>query len=93
MNILDYIPYGYENAVTLSMLQTMTGCTCREIRRLIEQAFINGDPIINLQDGKGYFQPTEDDFELVQKYIRQEESRISKLIDKYIVVKKYLKGE
>ena len=46
----------------------------RNTRRLIENARIDYT-ILNLSDGKGYYRPTKDDLQDLQRYIRQGESR------------------
>jgi hypothetical protein len=74
MNIVSLIPIGYENAITRAELRTLTGLPDRKVRDMIFQAR-RETPILNLQDGKGYFKPTEDERELVERYLKQEESR------------------
>lgn len=75
MNIIDFIPFGKSNAVSYGELQNLTGLNKREVRAYISRArkdFI----ILNLQDGKGFFQPIEgEEDELVVRYLRQEEHR------------------
>ena len=60
MNIADYIPYGRENAVTREQLMMLTGMPDRAVREAIAQAR-RDTVILNLQDGNGYYRPTEDD--------------------------------
>lgn len=55
MNITDYIPAGKENAITRAQLCALTGFSDRAVRQLIEVARIEGEVIINNQDGKGYY--------------------------------------
>ena len=55
MSILDYIGKGRENAVTRSQLVSRTGLPDRKVREMIEQARREGAPILNLQDGRGYY--------------------------------------
>lgn len=55
MNITDYIPIGKENAITRAQLCALTGLSDRAVRQLIEVARIEGEVIINNQDGKGYY--------------------------------------
>ena len=72
MNILDYIPYGKENAIKRYELKNQTGLSDRLIRKLIAEARLD-DVIINLQDGGGYYRPTcKAEFE---RYLRQETRR------------------
>ena len=71
MQITDYIGIGQENAVTREQLQIRSGIKDdRKIRKLIEQARFEGIPIINNQDGSGYY--ITNDPEELERYIRQE---------------------
>ena len=91
MNILDYIPEGHENAVTLNYLIGITGCKGREIRAYIEKNNIVGDkPIVNLMDGKGYFVPTVEEKDSIKRYIISEKSRARKLEKKIRNFERYL---
>lgn len=74
MNLVDFIPYGHDNAITSNQLGALTGLCSRDIRKIISQAK-RDTLIVNLQDGKGYFKPTKDERELVERYLKQEESR------------------
>lgn len=56
MDIVDYIPFGRENAVTRTQLRIMTGMNDRKIRDKISEAK-RDTVILNMQDGKGYFRP------------------------------------
>lgn len=76
IEILSYIPFGHENAVKRGELVRQTGIPDREVRRLIERAQFNGEIIINLQDGKGYFQPILPEEEpLLRKWYYAEKGR------------------
>lgn len=55
MNIVDLIPIGKANAVTRAQLCALTGLSDRAVRKLIEIARIEGEIIINAQDGAGYY--------------------------------------
>lgn len=55
-NILDYIPFGHQNAITRKQLCIKTGLSDRKNRQLIESAK-KREPILNLGDAKGYFRP------------------------------------
>lgn len=78
MNIIDYIPFGRENAVTRTQLRIVTGLTDRKIRDLIADAR-RDTVILNMQDGKGYFQPNPDEINLVQAFEKQEEARLKSI--------------
>lgn len=91
MNILDYIPEGHENAVTLNYLIGVTGYKGRDIRAYIEKNNLEGDtPIVNLMDGAGYFIPTKEETECLKRYIMSEKSRARKLEKKIRNFERYL---
>jgi hypothetical protein len=84
ITIADLIPFGRDNAITRKML--VAKCiSCglvdenlvdpdREMRRLIEKARVDYT-ILNLSDGNGYYRPSKDELNDLQKYIRQERNR------------------
>lgn len=78
INIIDFIPEGYENAISRKNLCTLTGLSDREVRNLIEEARRN-TIIISNNDGSGYWlypqKPSKKDKELLYKYVKQQESR------------------
>lgn len=57
INVVEYIGFGTENAVTRAELCARTGLTDRQLRKAIEEARHAGEIIINKQDGKGYYKP------------------------------------
>ena len=78
LNILDYIPTGRVNAITRHALAIRTGISDRQVRDLIHYAR-RDIPILNMQDGRGYFIPNmNDDVErdMLAAYVRQEENRL-----------------
>ena len=81
-DITEYIPYGANNAITRDELLKVAdyfveGITDRSMRRLLEASKQNGNIIINMQDGRGYFRP--ENKEEIERYIRQEEARAKKI--------------
>ena len=84
MNIREYIPKGQENAISRKDLCSRTGLCDRDLRAYIEKANQESDePILNLQDGKGYFIPIlPEEKHLVWQCIASETSRINKLSKK-----------
>lgn len=72
MKIIDYIPVGHKNAVTRKQLVILTGLSDRKIRNMIQEECNREHPILNMQDGKGYFQPAYDEMHLVRLYRVQE---------------------
>lgn len=77
MDILEFIPYGRENAVKRSYLRDLLGVTDVEMRRMIAEAR-KQVPIINLQDGQGYYRPRQK--EDLERYILQEKSRAKAIL-------------
>ena len=73
MNIIDFIPYGKENAVKRSTLCALTGMSDRKVREMIERERCQGYVIANCQDGNGYYQ-TNDLDEVIRQF-RQEHRR------------------
>ena len=59
MDILDFIPFGKENAVSRSYLRSVVGINDRQIRAMIRAASTPAHPVVT--SAKGYFQPTERD--------------------------------
>ena len=59
MNIVDYIPYGKENAITRAQLCNLTGLKDRVMRKCLEAAR-KETIILNAQDGKGYYRSDEE---------------------------------
>lgn len=79
IKIVDYIPFGKENAISRQQLVRTTGLSDRDMREIISLAR-RDTVILNLSNGKGYFQPIpgeEDD--LVVKYFKQEDSRLKRI--------------
>ena len=72
MNILDYIPYGRENAISRAKLREKTGLNDSAMRQEIAKARRN-TVILNLQDGRGYYRTTNK--AEIEKFIKQEEHR------------------
>lgn len=74
MNIIDFIPYGKENAINRKRLCTLSGMPDRVMRKQIEKE--RGEhAILNAQDGGGYFRPLPEEKPLVERWLRQERSR------------------
>ena len=74
--LFDRIPTGSENALK----RPPDKRTDRQLRRLIEDANMSGDLIINT--GAGYFRPGEDDDMLFEDYYESERSRARKILRK-----------
>lgn len=77
MNIIDFIPFGKENAITREQLRLITGVPDRKMRDLISEAR-EELPILNLQKGDGYYMPKADrpsEIAEVKKWLKQEGNR------------------
>ena len=77
-DILNHIPVGSKNAIKRKWLCFITGLIDRTMRNLLHEAR-KKIPIINLQNGKGYFIPDmniDTDKRLLIRWVKQEESRI-----------------
>lgn len=89
MNITDYIPTGQNNAVSADSLCTTLNIDRRTVRKLISAAQENGAVILNMQDGRGYFVPADDEAKLVDDYIRQESARARSIFRKLRTARKW----
>lgn len=81
IDILDYIRTGHDRAITRAELSDLTGIDDKTIRDMIHYAR-RDIPILNMQDGRGYFVPDMNILEermMLMKYIRQEESRLKSI--------------
>ena len=79
IKIVDYIPLGKENAISRQQLERVTGLSDRDVREVISLARRN-TVILNLSNGKGYFQPIQgEEDDLVVKYFKQEDSRLKRI--------------
>lgn len=81
LNILDYIKIGRENAVTRAELSKQIGISDRHVRDLIHYAR-RDTPILNMQDGKGYFildMDNEEEVLLLEAYVKQENARLKSI--------------
>ena len=74
INIIDFIPFGQDRAITYNQLRRLTGLSKRLIRRDISQAR-KEHIILNMQDGNGFFQPLEDEEYLIERFYNQENHR------------------
>lgn len=77
LNIIDEIPVGRAKAITGKALSYKTGIAERHIREMISEAR-KTTVILNFQDGRGYFRPSDDEMHLVKRWKLQEESRLKR---------------
>lgn len=73
MNILDYIPYGRENAITRQELAKLTKLDDRAVRKEIKRLTKQGVPIISSSHYKGYW--LSDDIDEWEAYINEIDRR------------------
>lgn len=88
--LIDDIPIGRKNAVrrkTLSMRLNLTDSELRKEIKKLRQEYV----ILNLQDGNGYFRPSEEDTEYVKKFKEQEEKRAKSIFWTLKPVREFLK--
>lgn len=93
MRIIDYIPTGHNNAVTLETLRSLTRLNDRKIRDLIAETNKSAPDdvlIINLQDGMGYFRPAPDEDYLVRIWRMQEKARGISVDESVEAARRYL---
>lgn len=92
INILDYIPFGKENAVTRTELARMTGLNDRAIRIAIKRCLREGEPIMSSSSAKGYWRSNDPDEWAVliresDVRTRTESRNTSKLRERYYAAK------
>jgi len=92
MNIIDFIPYGKDNAISRKQLCAITGLPDRMMRHEIERAR-KQYAILNSQDGSGYFLPSSEEKPLVERWIRQERHRSEQIGNSTLGAEKWLVGD
>ena len=90
-NIVDFLPVGEENAMTMTELANMMNCSKREARALIYEARCKGAVICSSPDGikGGYFLPKNNDE--IKRFIMFSEHRINATKEATKSAKKFLK--
>ncbi len=73
MNILDYIPYGRDNAVSRQALAALTGLEDRMIRKEINRLREKGEFILSSSHSVGYWR--SDDPKEIEDYLKECDSR------------------
>lgn len=91
VDIVKLIPHGRENAISRDKLSAEVGCSDRTMRDLINQAR-KRVVIINIQNGNGYYRPTNEDVSEVEKFRKQEENRAKEIFRGLQPVRKFLNG-
>lgn len=88
MNLLDYIPFGKENAITRQELVRLTGLDDRTIRNEIKRLNREGVPILSSSHTCGYWQ--SDDVKELEAYIKETDSRRTSLYYSTLELRKEL---
>ena len=95
MNIINYIPKGYENAISRKELCEKTGLQDRVVRALIEEAR-RETIIISNNDGTGYWiypdHPTEKEKNLLNRFVKQQENRAKSIFYALYPARQMMKG-
>ena len=77
MSVLDYIPFGKQNAISRERLSELSGMSDRAVRKAIQALREDGEIILSSSHGKGYWR--SDDASEIGQYIAENKSRIRKL--------------
>lgn len=83
MSTKEYAEYLFDRIETgaeMALRRPADRRTDRQLRKMIQEANMNGDCIIN--DGTGYFRPGEDDDVAFEDYIAAERSRAREILKK-----------
>lgn len=86
--IAQAIPFGQQNAVTRKRLANQLGLSDRQMRLHIQQARDEGVIILNLQDGRGYYQ-SADVSEMTAQYW-QDKARALSILKRLKAMRKIL---
>ena len=77
MSVLDYIPFGKQNAISRERLSELSGMGDRQMRREIERLREEGNVILSSSHSGGYWR--SDDASEIGRYIVENKSRIRML--------------
>lgn len=89
--MIELIPVGAENAISRSELSRLCGLNDRQMRQEIENLRHNGATVLNMQDGNGYFVPSEEDIEKVRAAYKTNERRAKSILHYNKNLKEWLK--
>lgn len=88
MSMLDFIPYGKDNAVTRQELVKLTGFDDRTVRNEIKKLRAEGEPILSSSHHVGYWR--SDNPNEIEGYLRECDSRCKALFMTNCKMKKRL---
>lgn len=87
--VVALIPTGKENAIPRSYLVARSGLADRHVRWHIAKAIELGEPIMNDQDGAGYY--IADDMDDIERRYRAERARALAILKKLSAMRRVLK--
>ncbi len=90
MKLIEFIPYGRANAISMRTLSKRRGVDPRTLRLLIQREREQGAPICSNWEQGGYFMSANKNEARI--YYRQQRSRIRSAIAALNGVKRYLRG-
>lgn len=79
---------GKDKSLTGLEIMQITGLNSRELRQLVGEAQKEGFPVVNMQDGKGYYICT--DPQELMRYCKQERNRALSNLKRVSYLNKYL---
>lgn len=88
-NVIEHIPFGHRNAVSRKELCRRAGLSDRALRQHLKAESTAEHPIINMQDGAGYFRPTSEEVSLIRLYRNQEYNRATKILKQVRALDKF----
>lgn len=92
MHIEDFIPFGRKNAISRYDLSYSTGLSDRHVRNAISLAK-KRVPIVSMDDGSGYYQPTGDDYDFVIGYYNREKHRREEISKNIKTIRKWITSQ
>lgn len=90
--VFELIPVGRERAVARGTLVILSGIPDRELRDIIAK-IRREEPVLNLQNGLGYYRPSDNDVAEVERFIKQESSRAKAIFLALHGARKWVKKE
>lgn len=84
--LAEVVPEGKENAISRRQLAIRLEKRDRVVRRLVNEARLQGLPILNDQDGKGYYISYSE--EVIERWANQELARARNITGPMMAVRK-----
>lgn len=96
MELDDFIALfhgGWNNPMQLAHIASLSHMGQRKVRKMIEEVNTSGKAMIcNLQDGRGYFIPLDNEMHYARLFQKQEAKRFNSLKDKLQGINTFLEG-